>query len=223
VFKVNTEAVLLSAWVNVNDYSEVLEIGSGTGVIALGLKQRLDEKSSITTIDIDRNAFELTQVNIELNQLENISAQHISLQDFCHQERKKRFDLIVSNPPYFDTPIKSFKPRNVYAKYTDSLSYSSLIGLSAKLMKTTGRIALVIPYLDIPQMVEILDSNKLRITRQLNVRTIPKKTPLRVLLEISHQAINSELREESELIIKDGRGQFTDDYRHMTKDFYTIF
>lgn len=222
VFKVNTEAVLLSAWVNLKPNIQILEIGSGTGVISLGLIQRLEGDSEITAIDIDKNAFELTRENIALNKVTNISAQNTSLQEFYHKNHNQKFDIIISNPPYFDSKFKSVKPRNVFSKYTDTLDYKTLIDLSSKMLTLEGSLALVVPFDDLDKIKNEIIRNGLEISRLLNVSTIPAKSPLRILIEIKHpeQVIKIETRN---LLIKDAEGKFTEEYIGYTQDYYTIF
>ncbi len=222
VFKVNTEAVLLSAWVCLKSNIKILEIGSGTGVISLGLIQRLDGKSDITAIDIDHNAYKLTKENIAYNQVTNISVQHTSLQEFSRKNPNQRFDLIISNPPYFDSKYKSVKPRNVYAKYTDTLDYKTLMELSSKMLNPEGKIALVLPYHDLEKIKSEINQNKLDISRLLYLSTIPNKVPLRILIEIKFQDLIKKTVSHH-LIIKDGEGKFTNEYIDYTKEYYTIF
>jgi tRNA1Val (adenine37-N6)-methyltransferase len=222
VFKVNTEAVLLSAWVTIEPQMEILEIGSGSGVISLGLVQRIDISSNITTIDIDKNAYALTIENLELNQSTNIYALHRSIQEYYQENSTKRFDLIISNPPYFNYKSKSVKPRNVFSKYTDSLDYATLIELSNKLLKSEGRIAIIIPYEDLKKMNIILQANQLHILRALLLSSVPHKLPLRILLEIKKGSGKEDFLME-ELLVNDQEGQFTEEYKRLTKDYYTIF
>jgi tRNA1Val (adenine37-N6)-methyltransferase len=222
VFKVNTEAVLLSAWVSLNPDIHILEIGSGTGVISIGLIQRLKENSNITAIDIDTHAYNITKRNIEANQIDNITAFNSSLQEFYSENIDQRFDLILSNPPYFDSKFKSEKPRNIFSKYTDNLDYTTLINLSSKLLKSDGTIALVLPFDDLDKIKTELNLNNLVISKQLNLSTIPRKKPLRVLLEIKKSDEVKET-EYQNLLIKDNSGNFTQEYIDYTKDYYTIF
>lgn len=221
VFKVNTEAVLLSAWVTVREEVNVLEIGSGTGVISLGLLQRLKETSHIATIDIDENAYRLTLENIQLNNAFNIEANHASLEDFSANHLQHKFDLVLSNPPYFETTYKSTKPRNLYAKYTDSLNYEVLVGTAVKHLKDNGMLALVLPYDVLDRIVAIGIKNSLHLNRMLTLYSRPYKRPLRIFVEFGKSAL-AELITDT-LCIKDTNNEYTQAYRDYLKDYYTIF
>lgn len=220
VFKVNTEAVLLSAWVNLSNVNSILEIGCGTGVISLGLVQRLSTNVKITAIDINIDAVELTKKNINVNQIQNVNAIHNSIQEFSIKYDSK-FDLIISNPPYFDTPLKSTKKRDLLAKYTDTLNYETLIAISKSLLATNGRIALVLPYSDLDSIQKIALKNNLFLTRKWKVHTSHKKQALRILIELSTNSKN--ILETEDLYIKNEVGDFTEKYKEITREYYTIF
>lgn len=220
VFKVNTEAVLLTAWTQINqNLSHILEVGCGTGVISIGLRQRIQNSTHITAIDINKIAVELTEKNIQLNGIQNITVIHDSMQDFLSQSTKK-YDLILSNPPYFETKLKSIKPRDLLAKYTDTLDYETLIKLSSQSLNTEGIISLVIPFSDLKKIQSILIQYKLYITRICHVFTSHKKNALRVLLQI--EKTHKNITEES-LYIVDLKGNYTNEYKSLTNPYYTIF
>lgn len=222
VFKVNTEAVLLTAWVTITPNIEILEIGSGSGVISLGLIQRIDKSSHIRTIDIDKNAYDLTLENIAINKAAQVSALNISLQDFNIQNPTKTFDLIISNPPYFQTKWKSTKPRNILSKYTDTLDYETLLEIGLSRLKENGVLAIIIPFNDLNIIKGIALKNQSFISRIMTLKTIFNKSPLRVLLEIKKGHSHMEYEAE-EITIKGENGLFSEEYKNMTKDYYKIF
>lgn len=224
VFKVNTEAVLVCACAEVSNARKILEIGSGTGVISIGLQQRLEADSHTTAIDIDFEAYSLTQKNIEINNIRTITAHHISLQEFVSKEHNEKFDLIVSNPPYYNEKFKSTKTRNTLAKYTDTLNFETLIQSSSALLNNNGHLVIIIPFQDLAQMEKIIEQNLMQITRQLNIKTVPrKKNPLRVLLTIMKRRELDTIRKMDELLVKDINNEFTTEYKQMTNEYYTIF
>lgn len=218
VFKVNTEAVLLTAWANTDNVDSVLEIGCGTGVISLGLVQKLTISTSITAIDINPDAIKLTKLNCETNHIDSINVIESSIQKFGI-ETSDRFDLIISNPPYFKTTIQSKKSRNILAKYTDTLSFEDLALNSAKLLNPTGKINLIIPTDNVNVFNHLMSEQNLFLTKQTDIFTNSKKKALRSLLEYK---FNFEELDYKTFFIKDEHG-YTNEFKSLTEDYYTIF
>ena len=126
VFKVNTDAVLLASWIDYVSPQNILEIGSGTGIISLCLADKYQDISpSITAIDIDENAFLLSDENFNMSSFQHLKALHFSLQYFV-KINTTMYDMIVSNPPYHTEDYFSTKTQNIQSKYTESLSFESL-------------------------------------------------------------------------------------------------
>ena len=122
--KVGTDGILLGAWVNVANVKSVLDIGTGTGLIALMIVQR--SRAKITAIEIDENAANEAVLNILNSPWKKcIEIYNISLQDFTKAANQK-FDLIVSNPPFFNNSLKKKSDAENFARHTDSLSYAEL-------------------------------------------------------------------------------------------------
>jgi tRNA1Val (adenine37-N6)-methyltransferase len=220
VFKVNTEAVLLTAWADVENVKSILEIGCGTGIISIGLIQRLLAPCHIKAIDINPFATELTQKNIDLNAIKTIKVETIALQDLAASKSEK-YDLIISNPPYFDTKYKSTKDRNQLAKYTDSLSFTELIQCSSMLLSENGSLSLIIPFQNTPKICELARLNGLILHKQCEVYTSHKKGALRSLLQFKFEKCN-QLKYE-QLFLVDESGNYTEEYKALTAEYYTIF
>lgn len=221
VFKVNIEAVLLSAWTDIVSAHSIFEIGCGSGVISIGLIQRIKSSTTILAIDIDENAIELTQKNITINKSPQIEAIQFSLQDFYAEYPEKKFDLIISNPPYYSTALKSEKKRNQLSKYTDTLDYQTLLSLSNSMLENDGSISIIIPYHDLSQIESISKSLKLYFYRTCYIYSSHKKAPLRTMIQLEKKDRN--LTEHSEFYIKDIHGNFTPEYIALTREYYTIF
>lgn len=220
VFKVNTEAILLTAWSKLDEnVNSILEIGCGTGVISLGLVQRLSCQVNFTAIDINPEAVNLTKLNCEENQITNITTLETSLQDLSLTSNSK-FDFIISNPPYFHTAIQSTKTRNIQAKYTDSLSFRELIFHSARLLNPLGRIALIIPFDNLNEIIKLASQSQLILSRQCNIFTSHKKKALRALIEF--QFTKSEIQLDK-LYLKDDEGNYSEKFKTLTKEYYSIF
>jgi tRNA1Val (adenine37-N6)-methyltransferase len=219
VFKVNTEAVLLTAWTEVNNRKTILEVGCGTGLISIGLIQRILNEYFILAIDINPNAVELTNQNIELNELKNITVDKISIQELAKSSQNK-FDLIISNPPYFETKSKSIKERNQLAKYTDTLNFSELIASCQYLLTENGIISLIIPFDSAEELTNLASIYGLFLTRRCDIYTSHKKGALRSMLEFR---FNESVLEVRSLYIVDIEGIYTDEYKSLVKNYYTIF
>ena len=141
--KGGTDGVLLGAWVNVLG-ENVLDVGTGTGLISLMMAQRND-KVVIDAIDIDGDAVSQAKDNIYNSPFGNrIKCWNASLQEFSSKV-EKRYDVIVSNPPFFVQSLKSPNKERSLARHTDSLPIEDLIGLSASLLSQTGRISFIYP------------------------------------------------------------------------------
>src|SRR5688572_22601587 len=142
--KVGTDGVLLGAWVEVKNAKRLLDIGTGTGVIALMLAQRTQPNVTIDAIEIDRDAIEDASENFSSSPWSNRFTLHRGrVQEFS---TSKKFDIIVSNPPYF---IDSYKPPNdqrIIARHAESLSFEDLLRVSEKLLEENGTLNVVLPY-----------------------------------------------------------------------------
>ncbi len=221
--KVGTDGVLIGAWANVKGAKSILDIGSGTGLIALMLAQR-SPNAKITAIDIDQAAFLQAKENVENSKWHNrIFVYHASLQDFASNNPEK-FDLIVSNPPYFSN---AFKPENLArakARHTDTLTFNDFFYSANLMLNDGGKISLIIP-----------DDSKLEVLNQaLNhffiackickVYPNPEKPVKRLMLEFRKFEYHKEALITEELLIESGqRHQYSEKYIELTKDFYLKF
>lgn len=210
--KVGTDGVLLGAWSKVVGDS-VLDIGTGTGVIALMLAQR--SKAKITAIEIEENAFEQAKDNFTISKWNNrIDAINSSLQDFKSQDK---LDTIVSNPPFFINSQKTPNDKRNFARHTDSLSFEELLKFTSTNLSKEGRASFIIPFDSENDFLKIAEDNKLfasRICRVKGTKTSPIK---RSLIELYFNKTNCI---ESTLIIEISRHIYTEDYINLTKDFY---
>lgn len=183
--KVGTDGVLLGAWVRLNpEINSILDIGTGTGLFALQLAQRSDVKT-IDAIEIEPNAFEQAVENFEDSDWgDRLYCYHSSLQKFT-KELDESYDLIVSNPPYYqDNHQIENKERNK-ARHNTCLTYRELISCTAKLLSKNGECAFIIPFADEESFLKLALKNNLyplRITRVKGNETTPIK---RSLLQLS--------------------------------------
>ncbi len=218
--KVGTDAVLLGAWVNPNGSSKILDIGTGTGVIALMLAQR--SNAEIFAIDIEKNAFEQAEINVEESVFKNkISVFHRSFQDFV-KSCDKKFDLIVTNPPYFVGSFKNSDSDRSHARHADVLPYLDLIDGVAKILSDKGKFCLILPKKEAEAFRELAEQKGLHISKLLRVRTrLDKEEEKRQLMQFEFSP--SEFSESTLVIEKDERHSYTEEYKELTKDYYLHF
>ena len=192
--KVGTDAVLLGAWADTSFCRNILDIGTGTGIIALMLAQR--SQATVEAIDIDKEAcVQATENAAASPYTERIKVVHASCADFAASNQQKRYDLIVSNPPYFINSLKC--PDN---------------------KRTVGRIALVLPYERLEEVKAHASANHLYICRQTDVIPTPGAAPKRLLVELSTTEEN--IKNRDTLTIEEARHQYTPEYIALTKEFY---
>lgn len=211
VFRVGTDAVLLGILSNVHQARDILEVGTGSGIIALMLAQRNSE-ANILGIDINLEAVQISQDNFYNSPFaDRVQSQH---QDFKNFETEKRFDLIVSNPPYFET---NSSKKDILARQRLELDFSDLIQKASELLSGQGLFSVIIPIDSEKQFSQICSDNLLCLQRKVIIKGINTAKPKRVVLEYSFQ--KSEVTEEYFVIEKSPR-VYSDEYLELTKDFH---
>ncbi|HZJ79859.1 MAG TPA: methyltransferase [Dysgonamonadaceae bacterium] len=214
--KVGTDGVLLGAWTDVFESSKVLDIGTGTGLIALMIAQRNCE-AVIDAIDIDEGCVVQAGQNISGSPFAHrINVQHASFQNIAQQE-DKNYDLIVSNPPYFQNALKSPCISRNTARHNDSLSFFEIISLGVSLLSESGRIALILPYEFKQAVLEHAATVNLFASRITNVHPLPHKPAKRLLIEL--QKIKTDCIEDN-LTIELSRHRYSKEFEALTQEFY---
>ncbi len=217
--KVGTDGVLLGAWAKGGNH--ILDIGTGTGLIALMMAQRYS-KAIISAIDIDQDACIQARENVdECPSKDRIHVFHSSLQDFSYQwlsERKPLFDSIVSNPPFFVNSLKNPDQKRTLARHADTLPFSDLFRSVSKLLTTDGVFSAIIPTEQIKDFMAEAYLNALYPVRIIHVKTTPPKQPKRCLLAFSPQPHHS--IDEQTINLLTPTGERSDWYQEVTKDFY---
>lgn len=214
--KVGTDGVLLGAWVDTDHCQDILDIGTGTGLIALMMAQRTN--AQIDAIDIEKSAFIQASENVSVSAFRNqIRVYHSSLGNYAEKTDKK-YDLIVSNPPYFKQSLKGPDQQRNLARHTDTLPLEELVEESICLMKPTGRMAFILPAQNEPELEMIRKKQGLHLTKRLEVLPAPDAEPKRILVEFSFN--QDRLTERDQLIIETGRHQYTPEYIRLTRDYY---
>ncbi len=212
--KVGTDGVLLGAWTNCENAQSILDVGTGSGLIALMLAQR--SNAVIYGIDMDEGAFRQAVINVNNSPFnDRTKIIHSSLQNF---NPDKTFDLIVSNPPFFINSLKAPGEKRSLARHNEELPLETLLKKSITLLTPQGTIALILPF-DLLETADNISSTlNLYKTRECQVKTTPEKSPKRVLLEYSKQ--QSHEVQKNELCIEISRHNYSEEFSQLTKNFY---
>lgn len=217
-FKVGTDGVLLGACADITGVRSILDIGSGTGLISIMLAQRCD--ATITAIEPDDESFIQTCENIKNCRWTNrINVEHTRLQAF--NPTKGKFDLIVTNPPYFSDSLKNPDLRKSVTRHNDSLTSRDILEGVLKSLKEYGRLQLIMPYVEGNVFIAEAIKYGLYCNRILKIKPLPTSDIRRLILTFSK---SQEKTSESFLTIEHGkRHEFTEEYINLTKDFYLKF
>jgi tRNA1Val (adenine37-N6)-methyltransferase len=217
--KVNTDAVLLGAWVLPNGSKSILDIGTGTGVIALMLAQK--SSARIIAIDIDPNSTDQASLNVEESTFRNIEVRNVSFQRLAETSNDK-FNLIVTNPPYFTGSLKSSNETRTLARHNDSLSFEDLIKGVKKLLDEKGKFCLILPKKEAIEFRALAEHQGLYLSKLLRVRTkSDKDSEKRHLMQFEFK--ETEFSESTLVIENDQAMSYTEEYKNLTKDYYIHF
>ncbi|MCO6501317.1 MAG: methyltransferase [Vicingus serpentipes] len=215
--KVGTDAVLLGAWLTPKE-GDLLDIGTGTGLLSLMLAQRTST-AQIDAIDVDENAYQQAMINVGNSPWKNrVHIQHQSIQLF---KTEKKYDLIFSNPPYFINSSKASEEARNRARHADELPYNQLIVAVKRLLKREGIFAVVLPVNEAQLFIEEAKGRELFLNRKCSVKPNINKIPKRVLMEFSYAMLP--VIEEELTIETEKRHQYTKEYINLTQDFYLNF
>ncbi|MGB5428180.1 tRNA1(Val) (adenine(37)-N6)-methyltransferase [Eudoraea sp.] len=215
--KIGTDGVLLGAWTNISNSPEsVLDIGAGTGIIGLMLAQRC-YANTIDAIEIDEDAFEQCVENFEASPWsDRLFCYHASLDEFL-DEIDDKYDLIISNPPFYSEQVTSGNIARDQARQNSSLPFNLLLKGVSELLSKNGSFAIVVPFKEEKSILQQARKFELYPVRLLRVKGHPDSEVKRSLIEFHFK--KTEVL-TNELIIEKSRHEFTEDYINLTKDFY---
>ncbi len=217
--KVNTDGVLLGAWASLNKNDNVLEIGTGSGVIALMLNQRFPSVN-ITAIDVDKLSYNEASFNVKLNEASNINVVLEAVQNYS--SIGKTFDHIVSNPPYFQNATKPIDAGLNVAKHNDDLSFLDFWDAVEKLTHNRSSVSVILPFDESKYFIELAKTRNFGIHKILNIRPKVDSKTKRVIIEFRKPEFC--VLEISDMFMHhNGQHNYSDEYIHLTKDFYLAF
>ena len=221
--KVGTDGVLLGCWAGANHLPfghlpcTILDVGTGSGLIARMLMQRFPE-AEVEGIDIDEAAVEQARGN-------GVNAYLSSLQEWPNQKPQitnHKYDLVVSNPPYFQNSLKNPDKGRELARHTDSLSYEELLAHSERLLTMHGQLAIILPADAEQEICTLAAQHSLYLTHVTRVYSKENKPARRVLLQFEksdYRAIDISVVEDT-LVLEDDKGGRSRPYQELAKDFY---
>lgn len=215
--KISTDSVLIGAWAGVDDSKFILDIGTGSGIIALMLAQR--SNAQIDAIDMDEDACSQAKDNFSKSKWgKRVNIFQSSLQNFFPN---KKYDLIISNPPYFPLPNSHKEKEGTHGKYTHMLPFVELVEGVIRLLSPTGCFYVIFPVHEGAFFTNEAEKRKLFLTDYVWVKTTTrKKFPKRILMkfELSEKPIN-----DNKLFVIQNDSGYTDEYKELTKDYYLKF
>ena len=223
--KIGTDGVLLGAWTSIeNNPNSILDIGTGTGIIALMLAQR-SSASQIDALEIDENAYEQSVDNFENSPWsDRLFCFHAALDEFV-EEPEDEYDLIVSNPPFHTEDYYSNTEQRDLARFANAMPFEDLIEAAALLLSENGIFSTIIPYKEEANFVALAKEYELYPVKITRVKGTPTTEIKRSLLAFSRNALPDDRQENpdfiiDELIIETARHIYTSEYIELTKDFY---
>lgn len=215
--KIGTDGVLLGAWVSVkNKPFSILDIGAGTGIIALQLAQRSNAEM-VDAIEIDENAYEQCVDNFENSPWgDRLFCYHASLEEFV-EDIEGKYDIVISNPPFYSEDYKTTDKSRDTARFTDALPFDELIESVSRLLSDEGIFVVIIPRKEEEKFIKMASEVNLFPNRICRVRGTETSEEKRSLLEFSFEKNSLKLEN---LTIENSRRNYTEEYTKLVQDFY---
>jgi len=216
--KIGTDGVLLGAWTPIeNNPKSVLDIGTGTGIIALMLAQR-SEAEQIDALEIDESAYEQAVENFENSPWgDRLFCFHAGLDEFL-EEPEDEYDLIVSNPPFFSEDYRSANEQRDLARFQEAMPFEELVEAADLLLSENGIFSVIIPFNQEVRFIELCAEVELFPIKITRVKGTQNTKIIRSLLAFKRYELA--VLTSDELVIEISRHEYTPEYISLTKDFY---
>ena len=213
--KVGTDAVLLASWVDVSEVQRILDIGTGSGIIALMLAQRALHATLIESVEIEKGAADQAAENFRNSPWPSrLAVHHLAIQEYFPD---KRFDLITTNPPYFNKSLEPPDKRRHQVRHTASLPHDVLLSSVVRLLTVNGRFSLILPFKEAMLFSDVASQHGLHCSRRYHFRTRKEKPLERTLLEFSRRA---QMVDEGEILLYENGSEWSLSYRNLISEFY---
>ena len=217
--RVGTDAVLFAQWVDVTSSDNALDIGTGSGIIPLILAQK--GVGSVDAVELDSDSYEEANLNFSISVYsDRLSVVQNDVRDYAANNEKK-YDLIVSNPPFYASDVKPIKEKKVMARHVSTLSFKDLLVAAKKMMKEDARFALVLPFYESRLFIKEAESMGFYLQKEFLISPIEGKEPNRVNMQFVLNEVESV--ETVLFTIRNKDYSYTDEYKEFLKDFYLDF
>ncbi len=216
--KVCTDACILGASTDVEKVNRILDIGTGTGLLALMLAQRTD--AQIDAVEIDENAYSQALSNVSESKFSNkITVHHQRIQDFTASEN---YDLIISNPPFYQQSLKSPDAQTNKALHAVTLTFDELIESVKRLLKPDGRFVVLLPLFEIEKLIAIAQKKGLYLSKKMSIRHDELKPIFRIIATFQNVQVPD--YQESKFTIRESNSNiYSEEFRKLMKDYYLVF
>lgn len=221
LMKVSTDGVLLGAWTRILASRTALDIGSGSGVIAIMLAQRSTELMQIVGVEIDENSCLQARENTTASPwADRLGMVHASVQDYA-RNCGQTFDLIVSNPPFFTAGTLSYNQKRNSVRHAVSLPHDDLLQVVSVLLSPAGHFSVILPVFEGTRFKEQAEGYQLYLSAETQVHGVASKPVERVLFEFARR--KPDYIRRNKIVIYSEVKEFTESYKQLTKDFYLKF
>ncbi|MBI0275787.1 methyltransferase [Hafnia alvei] len=219
--KVGTDSILLGAWADVSDITgKILDIGSGSGLLALMLAQRTTDSVQIDAVELDDNAaLQATENFAQSPWASRMALHHCALQSFAAQT-PSRYDLIITNPPYYQPGVECRNASRGTARYTSELSHQTLLKHARTLASDKGKLAVVLPCDISVDFIQLAAREGWFLLQHTEVTEFANRAPHRALMLFGVEPASPQ---SDRLVIRDESNAYSDDFRELTKAFYLFF
>lgn len=216
--KVCTDACILGASTDVENVNTILDIGTGTGLLSLMLAQRTN--AQIDAVEIDEDAYQQAVMNVKESRFsEKIEVYHQRIQDFTTTET---YDLVISNPPFYQQSLKSSDVKANKALHAVELSLDELIDSVLRLLSINGKFVVLLPPFEVEKLIRIAQKKGLYLSKKMLIRHDESKPIFRVIATFLTQKVHN-LEEKTLIIHKEDGKTYSDEFRALLKDYYLIF
>jgi tRNA1Val (adenine37-N6)-methyltransferase len=217
--KIGTDAIMLGAWVDLHGVKSALDVGTGSGIIAMIMAQR--GVQNIEAIELDEISVMEARTNFEVSQWRNrFTLHHVDARHF-REECDNFFDLVISNPPFFYDSFQGNQARRNLARHAGYLEFNDLLQIGSSCLKTGGSLAVVIPSIAFERFMKDAKDNGFFLYQKLNIIPVEGRIPNRLNLLLK-KAPPKQI-DESFFTIRNQDGSFTSEYYELLKDFYLGF